>query len=76
MDETGWRTGWVDWTWDGVEQGDPVTVQRVSTTIGSQQVPNTAAVDETPRTDCGRWLAAAGEFISLGDRDWYRMADL
>jgi len=63
---------WVDWAWQAVTQRDPVATAPVSEAagVGAEGHPT-----PEPRTECGRWLAAAAEFISLIDDDWYRVAD-
>ena len=58
---------WVDWAWAAVIAEDPVGLE------GETPPPDAAAPE--PRTECGRWLASAAEFIALIDDDWYRVAD-
>jgi len=66
---------WVDWSWEAVERRDPIATLMTPTASVSEQRSDTTPAGATPRTDCGLWLAAAQEFISLVDSDWYRMAD-
>jgi hypothetical protein len=58
---------WVDWAWAAVVADDPVRREDATSP------PNEGAPG--PRTECGRWLASAAEFIGLIDDDWYRVAD-
>jgi hypothetical protein len=55
----------VEWAWAAVFADDPAISEADPTGHEGQQ----------PRTECGRWLARAAEFIRLIDDDWYRVAD-
>lgn len=58
---------WVDWAWAAVVADDPVHIE-AETSPPDEEAP-------APRTECGRWLSSAAEFIALIDDDWYRVAD-